>query len=66
MDIIDDYVDEEAYFDIYLSEGELGRLKDGDFIIRQCKINGIVFNFGIYKTRKEKKDEKKTEEEEQG
>lgn len=58
MEIVNDYVDDEAYFDIYLSEIELSKIKEGDYVIKHVHINGVIYNFGIYKRDKEKKDEK--------
>lgn len=58
MEIVNDYVDDEAYFDIYLSEIELTRIKDGDYVIKHVHINGAIYNFGIYKREKGEKDVK--------
>lgn len=56
MEIVNDYVDDEAYFDIYLTDLELSKIKEGDYVIKHFHINGVIYNFGIYKRGKDEKE----------
>lgn len=53
MEIINDWVDEEFYFDLKITPSEIVKLADGKMVIKKFLLNGQCFNFSIIKTDEE-------------
>lgn len=59
MEIINDWVDEEFYFDLKITPLEIVKIADGEMVIKKFLLNGQSFNFSIIRTPEEPNGKRK-------